>query len=177
MFDVWDNGKIYPRPYDMDTQMGFDNVGYDRIPTSAELITMERAGSVPDFNLEYVGSDTEDKDLDINIGRLKSYNTLNSRLWNFVWQMYSEKLRSYYAEFRRPGGVYDPNVICEFINNCTSNIISITQYNIDAVLKYLSYKTQEYFYIVAGNRVERYKEFLKTRLSFLDSALELSEYS
>jgi hypothetical protein len=37
MFDTWGNGKLYPRPYDMDTQMGLNNSGTDRIPVSAEL--------------------------------------------------------------------------------------------------------------------------------------------
>jgi hypothetical protein len=37
MFDTWGDGKLYPRPYDMDTQMGLDNSGYDRIGADAEL--------------------------------------------------------------------------------------------------------------------------------------------
>jgi hypothetical protein len=38
MFDSWGvDGLIYPRPYDMDTQMGLSNKDGDTIPVSAEI--------------------------------------------------------------------------------------------------------------------------------------------
>jgi hypothetical protein len=47
MFDIWGTkdpstgeitwGKIFPRPYDMDSQMGETNSGEDKIPVYAEF--------------------------------------------------------------------------------------------------------------------------------------------
>jgi hypothetical protein len=37
MFDTWGDNAFYPRPYDMDSQMGLNNSGVDDIPSYAEL--------------------------------------------------------------------------------------------------------------------------------------------
>jgi hypothetical protein len=39
MFDSWGEGRLYPRPYDMDTQLGLENKGGDNVPVGTELFT------------------------------------------------------------------------------------------------------------------------------------------
>ena len=75
MFDAWGTinpetqeitwGKIYPRPYDMDSQMGETNNGEDIIPISAEIS--------PIFSPE--GGQSKE------LPRYKAYNVTQSRLW------------------------------------------------------------------------------------------------
>ena len=39
MWDTWDGIKFYPRPYDMDTEMGLSNTGSEIIRSDAEIIS------------------------------------------------------------------------------------------------------------------------------------------
>lgn len=176
MFDFWDNGKVYPRPYDMDTQMGFDNTGHDIVPTSSELNDATRTGGLEEFGVKFTYCDSTDKELNINLKRAQSYNTLNSRLWSFVWEQYYNDLKKIYNNFRRPDNTYDVDIICSAIDAKTCDIISEQQYNRDAVLKYLGQNSNSYYYVVAGNRKNRYKQFLSERLLFLDSVFEINNY-
>jgi hypothetical protein len=53
MFDSWDNGKIYVRPYDMDSQMGINNDGRDVVPTYIEIESAaENSDTPPAFSGE-----------------------------------------------------------------------------------------------------------------------------
>lgn len=190
MFDCWNGGKLFPRPYDMDTQMGLDNVGQDNVPSSAELEASSNSGEA-DFGIRvdwrYKG---EGKATDPNEQRLTSYNTRNSKLWGFIAKTYEAEILELYTRLR--GSVYTEETICNAINALTSKIISEEQYNKDAVLKYLlpykkEYDTEsqewvdkkqtDYFYVLAGNRNDRYRQFIKERLIFLDSVYEIGNYT
>ena len=124
MFDSWDSGLIYPRPYDMDTQMGLDNVGIDWMPPSAELFTSEygtdNSGLSATVDWRYQG---EGRNKDPNEFRLTSYNTRNSRLWGFISKYYAADISSLYADLREDS-TYDTDTICSFVNKLTSDLIS-----------------------------------------------------
>lgn len=186
MFDSWGGSQLYPRPYDMDTQMGLDNVGKDIIPISAELVTSEKSGDTglgATISWRYKG---EGREKDENAYRLTSYNTRNSRLWNFIAKYYHTDINNLYNNLRA-NNIYSEQSICNFVNGLTSNIISESQYNKDAVLKYLLPPTNreengtivkvnqtDYFYVLAGGRVDRYQQIIRERLIFLDSVFELA---
>lgn len=176
MFDSWDDGKFYPRPYDMDTQMGLTNTGYDTIPTSAELKDNSSLGdsgfsAMPSWR--YKG---EGKGTDPNEQRLTSYNTRNSKLWDFIAKYYKTDILNLYLNLRN--NIYTENNICNYVNELTSKQISETQYNKDAFLKYLfDPEKKDYFYLIAGNRDDRYRQVIRERLIFLDSVFEVKDFS
>lgn len=197
MFDSWSGSKLYPRPYDMDTQMGLDNVGADNVPVSAELFNSAIAADASlsvSLNYRYQG---EGKAVDLNEQRLTSYNTRNSRLWDFVRTKYYSDIAHLYNTLRT-NNIYTETNICTTIDHLTSKLISESQYNQDAVLKYLlppkpdtdddgKIKTDEegnvimkpntdYFYVLAGNRADRYRQYIRQRLVFLDSVYERGGY-
>jgi hypothetical protein len=102
--------------------MGLDNVGHDKIPVSAELNSSESSGD-DGFKLETDWKNKGDTKNDINTIRLNSYNTLNSRLWNFIAQYYKQEIFNLYTTLRK-SGIYSEDTICNFIENLTSKIIS-----------------------------------------------------
>lgn len=170
MFDTWGNGKLYPRPYDMDTQMGLNNSGTDRIPVSAELnpvFSPQRGGTAVRNSMWATSSDT-------NHIRFLSYNTTNSALWKTFALSFEQEIKACYSYLRR-NKVYNAEVIQDYINSKTRDVIGETYYNQDAHNKYM-YNPQDpsYYYCVNGSREDRYFEFLSNRITFLDSYYEFN---
>ena len=166
MFDAWGTkdpstgeitwGKIFPRPYDMDSQMGETNSGEDTIPVSAEIS--------PVFSPE--------SGLSKELPRYKSYNVTQSRLWVPFAICYWSQIRTAYQDLRSKG-IYNANNIVNFVNGMTSDLIGERFYNRDAAAKYLSvYDDSGYISHLEklqGNRENRYEVFLTKRLEFLDT--------
>lgn len=175
MFDSWDGEKFYPRPYDMDSQMGLSNIGEDKILVSAEI----NPQVINDINLktDYINKDIIEKDQ--NKIRVSNFNTRNSKLWSFIAEAYAGTIKSLYSDLRKT--VYQTDNIMTFVKDKTTSKISETQYNLDAQLKYLTYPPKssslDYLYVIAGNRDNRYQQFLEERLIFLDSLYEEGEFS
>ena len=176
MFDTWGDGRLYPRPYDMDTQMGLDNSGNDNMPVSAEvhydLSPLKQSGAVIQASNWAAISDPKH-------ARFRAYNTNRSYLWKSFGLYFNDEIKACYQQLRA-SGVYNVDRIQQFVNRKTSDIISGKYYNDDAVLKYLRIKdtnnnaTDAYYYCVNGDRKDRYYNFLKQRLIFLDSIFEYS---
>jgi hypothetical protein len=174
MFDTWGDGRLYPRPYDMDTQMGLDNSGNDNMPVSAEvhydLSPLRQSGAVIQASNWTAISDPKH-------ARFRAYNTNRSYLWKSFGLYFNDEIKACYQQLRA-SGVYSADRIQQFVNKKTSDIISGKYYNDDAVLKYLRIKdtngnaTDAYYYCVNGDRKDRYYNFLKQRLIFLDSIFE-----
>jgi hypothetical protein len=88
MWDMWADGKLYPRPYDMDTQMGLSNSGHDKHPSSSELninlspskIKIEKVEKGELGKPSEVVSSWEENTKNFHT-RYKSYNTTNSLFW------------------------------------------------------------------------------------------------
>jgi hypothetical protein len=170
MFDFWGNdGIIYPRPYDMDTQMGLSNTGYDVISVGAELFTNETSGDLKDFELIYDGASTDQ----VNKNRLADYNSSNSRLWHFISAYYNNEIKNTYHKLR-DNGVYTVEQISANAEALTSKYFSETLYNEDGNLKYLT-QGIGYYSRISGNRNDRYRQFLRDRLKFLDSVFNYGE--
>lgn len=182
MFDTW-GGKWYPRPYDMDTQMGLNNSGVDEILASAEINeTMSRETITGDYahNAAIItGEYTTGGDNPHNPGdhlRFTQYNTKTSKLWNAFSKHYSSEIQSAY-HFLRNKGIYSVDNICNIVEGLTSNVIGEKFYNMDASSKYLNTMgvntdgsiDTKYLYACQGNRTSRYRQFLKHRLTFLDT--------
>lgn len=181
MFDTW-GGKWYPRPYDMDTQMGLNNSGVDEILASAEInSTMSRETITGDYkhNAAIIsGLDDEHGNPydSSNHLRFTQYNTKTSKLWNAFSKHYSSEIQSAY-HFLRNKGIYSVDNICNMVEGLTSNVIGEKFYNMDASSKYLNTMSvnadgsidTKYLYACQGNRTSRYRQFLKHRLTFLDT--------
>lgn len=184
MFDSW-GGVFYPRPYDMDTQMGLNNSGVDVILPSAEInSSMSNESITGSFaNVAWIksGLPTKDGDNDIpynpnNHLRFSQYNTRTSKLWNaFATHFYDEITKAYAA--LRTAKIYDVDYICTLVESYTSDVIGETFYNKDAASKYLNTMgvnedgtiDPKYLYACQGNRSSRYRQFLEQRLIFLDT--------
>lgn len=159
MFDSW--GEVwYPRPYDMDTQMGLNNVGQDKVPVSVEMnssfdLTSKNGAIVSEFT---VPKDDE---------RFKSFSVDTSRLWCFFAKYFNAEINFAYSHLRA-NGIYDETSVMDFVNALTSDTIGEDFYNKDAVAKYISQGASRY-YACQGNRKGRYQQFLRQRLKYLDS--------
>lgn len=165
MFDTWGNGKLYPRPYDMDTQMGLNNSGTDRILVSAELnsIFSPQRGGTAVRNSMWATSSAPDHP------RFISYNTTNSALWKTFALSFAEEIKGCYSYLRK-NGVYNAEAIQDYVNSKTRDVIGETYYNQDAHNKYMYNPADtSYYYCVNGSREDRYFEFLSNRITFLDS--------
>ena len=181
MFDTW-GGKWYPRPYDMDTQMGLNNSGVDEILPSVEInSSMSNTSITGSYAAEAeirVGRETIDGisyDMN-NHTRFTQFNTKTSQLWNSFAKYFSEEIQLTY-KFLRNKEIYNVDNICNLVESLTSNVIGEKFYNMDASAKYLNTMglnadgsiDTKYLYACQGNRDSRYRQFLKQRLIFLDT--------
>lgn len=183
MFDYWyssngiDAGGIRPRPYDMDTQMGLDNSGEDRINISAEINV---ALSPSNISGTYANqTSASNKNTDNNHKRYSDYNTPNSKFWNAFGTYFRDELSRNYSNLR--SSYYTTEWIESEVNSLTSDIIGESFYNKDAGAKYM---TQTYYQQndngttsihsqmlpkLNGNRDSRYKQVAEQRLIFMDT--------
>ena len=170
MWDTWDGVKFYPRPYDMDTQMGLSNTGTEIIRVDSEiLIDMSPTKAEGTF----AGSEHIDTTTDL---RYMNYNTRTSKLWNAFAEEFKEEIKKAYHQLRRKVYTYD-NII-KTIWADTDDVIGEIYFNKDAVSKYLSQTVDgddTYLQMLHGNRAQKYKKFLKERIIFLDTIYEYNE--
>lgn len=172
-------GPLYPRPYDMDTQMGENNSGQDVISPAAEFSPLLSPT---------LGGTAEGREADLKHSRYAEYNVKQSRLWTPFAIVYQTEIRDAYNKLRSEN-IYDVSTIATFVDELTSDIIGERFYNRDAGAKYLSQlaysddgKTLLGFNSFAmpclqGNRKNRYMQFLTKRLNFLDSYFNLKKSS
>jgi hypothetical protein len=182
MFDCWFDpsksketdltkrwGPLYPRPYDMDSQMGLKNDGQESVLASAEINPL----------LSPAMGDEERIEEDKNHLRYGQYNVIKSRLWTLFHLAYEDKIREAYKQLRT-SGIYTVENIVNTINALTEDVIGERFYNRDASAKYLSQITEDNKYVndriwcLQGNRSNKYKHFLTRRLDFLDTYLRFS---
>ena len=173
MWDTWDGVKFYPRPYDMDTQMGLSNTGTEIIRVDSEILVDMSPTTVDGTFAGYYHTDTT-TDL-----RYMNYNTRTSKLWNAFAKEFKEEIKSAYTQLRN-AKVYDYDNIIRTIWADTDDVIGKVYFNKDASSKYLSQTTPDestYLQMLHGNRAQKYKKFLKERLIFLDTIFDYKESS
>ena len=171
MWDTWDGVKFYPRPYDMDTEMGLSNTGTETIRVDAEILPEL---SPIDIEGTHAGYEFTDKTTDL---RYLSFNTKTSKLWNAFASEFASEIKSTYQSLRS-AGIYSFKNITENANRMTNDVIGEIYYNKDAGSKYLSQttdKNSEYLKMLHGNRIQKYGKFLKERLIFLDTVYDYME--
>lgn len=177
MWDSW-GGVLYPRPYDMDTQMGLDNSGKDAIVVGAELSYLEdstletgKYTSVAECYSTYDSITKEYKDSK-TLPRFvtgTSYNTTDSNLWTSFSKYFADEIATVYRGLRA-SGTYSVSNICNLVDSMTKEVIGETFYNKDAVSKYINtLDIDNYLFACQGNRASRYKNFLEQRITFLDT--------
>ncbi len=168
MWDTWDGKKFYPRPYDMDTQMGLSNTGTETIESHAELIPEISPTMTEGILTNISNSDTETE------LRYMSFNTKTSLLWNNFAKEFKNEIKNTYIQLRS-NGVYSVENITSKIFAMTIDKIGEIYYNKDAGSKYLAVTTakgSEFLKALHGNRQQKYKRFLTDRLTFLDTVYE-----
>ncbi len=164
--DGW--GPLYPRPYDMDTQMGLSNVGKNNVYPSSEFIKeLSPYSEITETDLTKF----------LSHGRYgaeegsRSYSVRVSRLWSCFGQAYKPEIAQAYSNLR--DGTYSMD-ISSIVDNDTCNLIGECYYNHDASIKYLSQYSNNALTELSsdclqGNRQPRYYNYLRKRLQFLDS--------
>lgn len=168
MFDYWGD-KWYPRPYDMDTQMGFNNQGGDDTLPSVEINpqqNIEREDGIADCVAlgKIIRNDDPNKHI-----RFTQYNTKTSQLWNAFSKYFDIEIQNAYHYLRR-NNIYEFYNITDLVEGLTTEIIGEKFYNKDASSKYLNtIGEKNYLSSCQGNRSGRYKQFLKQRLTYLDT--------
>ena len=170
MFDSWcipdENGNgqwtpLYPRPYDMDSQMGLNNQGEDKVLTSAEVTVL-------------LSPNPLEKQTKTRHRRfVNQYAVTFSKLWLLFAYVYKSEIRQKYLDLRST--VYDIDYIKSIIEPFTTDVIGECYYNCDAAAKYLfTTGGSEQWQMLSGNRRHRYYSFLEQRLAFLDTYFESS---
>lgn len=166
MWDTWDGKKWYVRPYDMDTQTGLANTGTESINVDAEMIPALSPSSATGTFAEYTSNAITEL-------RYASYNTKTSKFWNTFAKEYSEELKLLYQNLRK--SVYDIDYIMTYFKSYTTDLIGEIFYNKDMAAKYLtqtSTKNTEYLKMLHGNRIQRFKQWMKQRLDFCDTIFD-----
>ena len=169
MWDTWDGIKFYPRPYDMDTEMGLSNTGSEIIRSDAEIISSLSPTKAEGHTwAKYSNSNTDGED------RYLMFNTKTSRLWNAFADVYADLIATTYIQLRN-SKVYSVENIMKTIDAMTIDVIGEVYYNKDAASKYLALTTEttsEFLTMLHGNRQQKYKRFLTERITFLDTIYE-----
>lgn len=171
MMDTWDGKIFYPRPYDMDTQMGLSNTGTETIDADAELLPTISPFRADGTYAGYENSDT------ITQNRYLAYNTKTSKLWNNFAIEFANEIKSAYQQLRS-AGVYSVDNIMTHMRSMTVDVIGEIYYNKDMASKYLSQvdtSSTEYLKALHGNRQEKYKKFITDRIMFCDTLYEYME--
>lgn len=145
--------------------MGLSNTGTETIRVDAEIIP-ELSPFVTDGT--YAGYSNNDTITDL---RYLSFNTKTSKLWNAFVLNFTDDIKAAYR-LLRSSGVYSVASIMKNALALTSDQIGEIYYNKDAASKYLSQTNEsnsEYLKMLHGNRVQKYKQFLTQRMTFLDT--------
>ena len=122
--DTWDGKIFYPRPYDMDTQLGLSNTGTETIGTDAEMIPEISPINVSGTYASYSNNDKTTQN------RYLSYNTKTSKLWNNFAIEFADEIKSAYQQLRS-NGIYSVDNIITHIKSMTIDKIGEIYYNKD----------------------------------------------
>ena len=145
--------------------MGLSNTGTETIRVDAEIIP-ELSPFVTDGT--YAGYSNNDTITDL---RYLSFNTKTSKLWNAFVLNFTDDIKAAYRLLRN-SGIYSVASIMKNALALTSDQIGEIYYNKDAASKYLSQTNEsnsEYLKMLHGNRVQKFKQFLTQRMTFLDT--------
>lgn len=167
MYDTWGDGKLYPRPYDMDTQLGLNNRGQDNVLTYAEM-SMETS-PIAKANQNTAVSNWSETAQRYAGDRFSFYNTSESALWKSFYKAFTSEICSTYFSHRKAGGMYDIDTIMSLTDGLTSDKIAKNTYNLDAQNKFFDTSSQNNLHCIAGSRRDRCYNYLIERLSFLDT--------
>lgn len=209
MFDYWlnlsDNTStvFYPRPYDMDSQMGLDNEGDDNKPISSEINYLMSPQTMKSGNNKYPagiqipdgqGVDNWMQTSGRYSERFQTYNTKFSYLWTTFALAFGAEIGEVYTILRNKG-IYNADSISSFVDDMTYEKISAKQYNRDMTNKYLSIYnviqsssdgefgsgesgstdlSGKKVLISHGDRKSNYDTFLRKRLNFLDTFFKVA---
>lgn len=166
MWDTWDGNYWYVRPYDMDTQCGLSNTGTETIGVDAEMIPSLSPSSATGTFAAYTTNELTEL-------RYASYNTKTSKFWNTFGREYINEIKAAYQNLRKT--VYDLDYIMEYYKARTTDLIGEIYYNKDMAAKYLTQTTAsntEYLKMLHGNRLQRFKQWMKQRLDFCDTLFD-----
>ena len=166
MFDCWKEGetwgKWFPRPYDLDSQCGINNNGQEIIPPFVQI----SRNWIPDESLRNNSIfDDSNKFIYKYMPQAKifGYSSATSKLWETIFIQHQDDINSMYSDLRK--NYFDYNNLENHFKDIVIDKISIHQYNIDFLNKYLGSVQQQY---MLGNRWTNFKDWLKMRLAFCD---------
>lgn len=180
MYDSW-GGVIYPRPYDMDTQMGFSNTGEDSKQIDSEMhvslsplsINLNKINQTDGKIRDQYAVENWEIEASENADRYKDTYAAQSALWRSFGKYFNSEIAKAY-KYLRKNGIYTVNNICDFVDSLTYDKISAKSYNKDAELKYFSVLTT-WAKAVSGDRRNRYRQYLTERMIYLDSLYDYTE--
>lgn len=152
---------LYPRPYDMDSQMGLNNQGQDTILTSAEVNALLSPDS--------------DAALSVTPHRrfVNQYAVSFSKLWILFGYVFKANVQTKYDNLRE--NIYTVETIKNAIEPYTTDSIGEIYYNCDANRKYVSQDNSQWK-MCAGNRYHRFYSFLHQRFEFLDGFFQKGDW-
>ena len=149
--DIW-----YIRPYDLDSEFGLTNNGFDDFPVYANISKehfQERFLATTYTKVDSLPEDTFNK-----------YNSKSSLLWTKFWAVFKDDIQAFYKNLR--DCYVTPERMINIGRNLVNNLISKEQYNIDFSLKHLG---TEFSYLNKGGRFLNYQDWIEKRFMYVDS--------
>lgn len=164
MWDSWDGQIWYPRPYDLDSELGLDNDGFARTTVYAELNARLSMDDETRSNPEEAMSD---------VNRF-CYNTPGSNMWIKFATYYHDEICSFYQKIRKSG--YGPAQILGFLKQTVLDKLGEEYYNKDFTTKYLTTKAiqegdeqDDFVRCAFGTRWDKISNWLNGRFVFCDT--------
>lgn len=163
------NGQWYVRPYDMDSQAGLENNGFDRLSPVIEIAQQ--------FVLD---EDTKDVDEITYLGDEHSqrfpYSSKTSNLWIRFYRNLKSDIEAFYKQLRDLG--YSAESVISLCKKEVIDKLGINQFNLDFQNKYLSNEsTDPYEQFAYGNRWVRFKDWIEKRFDFCDTYFGYNKYA
>ena len=149
--EIW-----YVRPYDLDSENGLTNNGYDNFPTYG-CISREH------FQERFIDTTYADI-MELPDNTFTMYNSKSSKLWQKFWKSFKTQIQTYYANLRN--NYITPGRLIDLSKTLVNDKISKEQYNIDFSLKHLGTK---FSYLNKGGRFLNYEDWITKRFMYVDS--------
>ena len=168
MVDSWweggTNGVWYFRPYDLDSELGLNNQGNDRVPPYVEI--REEYHKVQEVFFADPAHPTPEetqakRDFD---AKQYQYSSRNSNFWVKFVKCFKSDIDAYYRKLRKHG--YTPEAIIDNAKTLIIDKMSVRQNNYDFYYKYIGTSEQEFYF---GNRWDKFQSWIKRRFRFCDT--------
>ena len=160
----------YPHPYDLDSCLGLDNMGYRRYGTDIEMLPNTPLDGFNDYYAHKYYADST------------PFNTATSNLWHKFYKYFATEITDRYT-LLRANGILSLETFQKFYYDDEIKLLNRKNYNEDMWFKYLDGNAvdvvvqgkgakanpTQYIHMCHGDDWDRTRQWIQKRITFLDS--------